>query len=646
MSTYIKNIQNYMKQQIGITMVIFLSLFAGSYMVFGHWDEKHDEIETSGGSKYPIVTVIKAKQAYVDTTSFEVNGVVHAKNQSEIYPLKSGNVTQLLAETWDYVQKGQVLARITPERSDIQIWSDISLLQKEISILKTQKTLVAKNTDKRIELLSQTNADKKTLLINNKDRKNLDTTNKILPIQTQIESRKLEAETAKKQYEVDIQTIDAQISTARSQQDTRQLGITNSVIDMIDATADFLYNDSFQIKNFRPASRKIIRSELIWVTWNEVYKLSESFLSFHAEYRNSTLSQADLANQALRFSQEARQISNTVSISVSEGTELSDRLQALDEAIDHYNEVQLGNSEILNRIQDLETQKITKKLELEQKGREIQQLVTNLETQIIAQNKGIDINIDVENQTLDTQLKITTQELELETILSQREIDTQIANRQAKIEALQGQRWWGTTIKAPFSGAITAKHVSVWTSVDISKPLFSMVDESSKFIRFYIGEDQYPFIREWKQVSFSSPFSPSESFQVAISRVSKSLSQDTKQILVEADITGRDDLERVITNMNVRVQIPLFSETDNGDDISLYAIPESAIELSENSSSIWFIDDSLQSKTKRIETDFFFNGTAYVKGGLDGSEWIIIASPVPLSEWLEIDTKLVSNDEK
>ena len=98
--------------------------------------------------------------------------------------------------------------------------------------------------------------------------------------------------------------------------------------------------------------------------------------------------------------------------------------------------------------------------------------------------------------------------------------------------------------------------------------------------------------------------------------------------------------------MNVRVKVPLFSETDSEDDISLYAIPESAIELSKNSSSIWMIDDNLQAKAKNIETDFFFNGTAYIKSGLDGSEWIIIATPVPLSEGLEIDTKLASNDEK
>ena len=65
----------------------------------GHWDEKHEEIVTAWKSKYPIVTVVKPKLAHLDTTNFEVTWVVHAKNQSDIYPLKSGNVTELLVKT-------------------------------------------------------------------------------------------------------------------------------------------------------------------------------------------------------------------------------------------------------------------------------------------------------------------------------------------------------------------------------------------------------------------------------------------------------------------------------------------------------------------------------------------------------------------
>ncbi len=647
MNTYIKNIQNYIGQQIGITIVIVFSLFAGSYMVFGHWDEKHDEIETSGGSKYPIVTVIKAKQAYLDTTSFEVNGVVHAKNQSEIYPLKSGNVTQLLAETWDWVKKGQIIARITPERSDARLGSQISLLKKEISLLEERKKLIANNTDAKIDLLSQTNNDKKSLLINNEDRKIKDRADTILPLEAQIESAKVALEIAQKQYESDIESINIQLETAQSQLGSQEASINNSVIDMIDATSNFLYTDFtllFRTKNY---SRQYLRDDFRNSSFqNDIYDLNVRYLKFHEQYRNKTLVWNELTRQALEFAQEVRGLSNTTIVLNPTNGEFENRLNELDEAIDHYGEVQLDNSEVITRVQNLETEKITKKLELEQRQIELDKLIENYQIQIGAQNKGIDINIALEEQTLDSDFKIESAQLRLNTQIEQTDIDTQIENRKAQISALQWQWWWGTIIQAPFDGNITARHVSVWTSVNTSKPLFSMVDESTKFIRFYIWEDQYPFVREWKQISFSSPFAPSESFQVVISRVSKSLSEDTKQILVEADITGRDDLERVITNMNVRVKVPLFSETDNGDDISLYAIPESAIELSKNSSSIWMIDDNLQAKTKNIETDFFFNGTAYIKSGLDGSEWIITATPVPLSEGLEIDTELASNDEK
>lgn len=644
---YIKNIYSYTQKQLSIVIVILISLFAGSYLVFAHGDEKHDEIDTAGGSKYPIVTVVQAKLASLDTTSFEVSGVVHSQNQSDVFALKSGNVTQLLAETWDFVTKGQILARITAEKSDAQIGSEISLLRKEITILENQKNLIAENSDKRVDLLAQTNSDRKDLLINNQDRQTLDEANQLLPLQAQIESRKVEANIAKKQYEIDLQKIQAQLETALSQSNTRQVSITSSVIDMIDATANFLYSDSFRIAQFKNASRKVIRPELISSWWNTVYNLSERFLIFHKQYREKTISEDEVAQQALLFIQETRQISNVVAIAGWD--ELSERLEEIDEAIDHYGEIQLGNTEILNRIQDLETQKITTALELEQKNLEIEQLVANFETQISAQSKNIDINISIENKTLDADLKITTQELALETLLSQSNIDTQIANRNAKIQALQTTWGWGTVIYAPFSGNITARHVSVGTSISTSKPLFSLVDESRKFIRFYIWEDQYPFVEEGKQISFSSPFSPSENFTTTISRVSKSLSENTKQILVEADITDREDLDRVLTNMSLRVEIPLFADNSDVENIerkALYAIPESAIELSNNSNNIWIIDDALQVKKHTIKTDFFFDGTTYITEWITGDEWIIIGSPVDLEEGLEIDTKISSNDKQ
>ena len=97
--------------------------------------------------------------------------------------------------------------------------------------------------------------------------------------------------------------------------------------------------------------------------------------------------------------------------------------------------------------------------------------------------------------------------------------------------------------------------------------------------------------------------------------------------------------------MNVKVLLPLFSSEDNSSDALLYALPQWAINLSGNSNKIWFIDERLEAFTKDITTDFFFNGTSYVSDGLTGKEWVIIASPVELSEWLEIDTKLYNNQD-
>ena len=293
---------------------------------------------------------------------------------------------------------------------------------------------------------------------------------------------------------------------------------------------NFLYEDANRIENFKLNTRSNIRSEIEASHRENSYEFSYRFLQFYKQYRAKEIVWQKLAGEALSFAAEARLLSNNAAIST--WGEFSERLDELDESIDHYWEVQTDNGELLTRVQDLETQKLTKKLEFEQKNLEINQTIENLELQISRQNTGIDTNLSVESQNLDAELSITTQDLELETEIEQKNLDIQIANKRARIDALQKQWWWGTVVRAPFSGNIVAQHVSVGTSVSTSKALFSMVDESEKFIRFYVSEDQYPFVREGKEIKFYSPFSPSENLQLKfLEWVKVSLKIQSKSLL-------------------------------------------------------------------------------------------------------------------
>lgn len=613
--TFQNYITKHQQSWLKITILTILSVFISSYVAYAHGTEPHDEIQTNNESNYPIVSVRKATPAYLEETGFEVSGIIHSKNQTEVYPLKSGNITQLYVDTGDYVQKGDLLARITPEKSDSQIGSEINLLKKEIEVLKERKNISSENTDAKIKLLEDTTIDKKSLLA---EKENTEAITNELAVLI-------------KQYETDIESLNVQIKNSENQLAGQEGIILNSATDMIDATANFLYTNPLYLQ-YTDNPLQYLRSELLY-SKDKANTISKNFLDLHKQYRQTKLNELNItefAAETLLIAQESRQLSNISPIKFSEGNEFHDKLSKLDEAIDHYGEVQTSNADLIAQIQNLKTEKITKNLELEQKKLEINQILNNL----------------------DRELQINTKELQFESALEQKDIDIQIRERQAKIDSLQKQWGWGTDIRAPFSGNITARHLTIGSSVNTNKPIFSIVDDSQKFVRFYITEDQYPFIKEGKTITFASKFSPSKTFTTNVSRISKSLSISTKQILVEADITNENDLDRIIPNMSVRVQIPLFSndtkEANNNDstteNINLYTIPESALELSKNSNTIWIVNDNIQAEKRSIKIDFFFDGSAYISDGLNGNEWIIVKSPVDLFDTLEVDTKIFSKN--
>ena len=114
---------------------------------------------------------------------------------------------------------------------------------------------------------------------------------------------------------------------------------------------------------------------------------------------------------------------------------------------------------------------------------------------------------------------------------------------------------------------------------------------------------------------------------------------NTRTILVEAEILKDDMYEKILPNMSVRIQIPVST------DPTLRVVPESALELSEDGSSLWFVNDLVEAESIPVEVHFIHDGYAYLKTegleeGILDDKWFIIKSPVDIEEGLEVDTVL------
>lgn len=219
----------------------------------------------------------------------------------------------------------------------------------------------------------------------------------------------------------------------------------------------------------------------------------------------------------------------------------------------------------------------------------------------------------------------------IESRSAQKGTDLDIQSLEAEVERIRNQIGAARTVYAPFAGEITKRHVNVGDSVNLDRPLFSIVNTGDMFIRFFVTETDLPFIQKGTTVTFAPTSSPSHVHKAIISRISRSIDPETRTILVEADLDPKDRDGHALAQMTVRTFIP------TSHDESLLAIPQAALELG-STLSVWLVNSNVEAEPREVEVAYVHKGVAYIQSGLTGDEWIIVKSPVTLTENLEIDT--------
>ncbi len=203
----------------------------------------------------------------------------------------------------------------------------------------------------------------------------------------------------------------------------------------------------------------------------------------------------------------------------------------------------------------------------------------------------------------------------------------------ADVVRLKRQMGAGRAIIAPFSGVITKRYVNAGESVTLEKPVFNIVNDRSKYIRFNISEADLPFVKVGTTVTFAPTSAPSEKFTAVIKRIAQAVDPDSRTIQVEADVPTQKNADRVLAQMTIRVQIPVTH------DPSLLVLPEAALQLSKHSNTVWTVNPDVETAAKQVEVAFIHSGFAYIKSGLTAKDWIVVKSPVELTVGLAIDTK-------
>ncbi len=548
----------------------------------GH-DGGHEGSDVTGAtSNFPIVTVEQPKSADTVQVSIEAAGQVFAQQQADLFPSQDGVIQSLAANLGSRVRQGQVLAILRADQSQQQLAAEINFKQKELEIAKRRATI---SVDSHIKAAEQER-------------------------ESEFEKLDVQALSLQKEQDAELQKIDAEIAGLQKVKEQRLSAVNNAAYDLLDSLNEVLFTRSDGISNYFNNSPYDYyrRKEIVMPGGMDRQTFEYQIIAFERKVKAGATDSLTLIAEATELGQKARQISLSISESPAFDAKAVDRIRKeAAEVTDHLLEITTDLTEADSDVKSLEAEKL--------------RILATTDSQIeqIAPER--------------TKLQATTQQkiVEIQGGRKNADLDTEIIA--ADIVRLQQQMGAGRTVIAPFSGVITKRYVNAGESVTLEKPVFNLIDDRKKYIRFNISEADLPFVNVGTTVTFSPTSAPSEKFTAVIQRIAQSVDPDSRTIQVEADVPTQDNTDRVLAQMTIRVQIPVTQ------DPSLLVIPEAALQLSKDSSTVWTVSPDVTAEAKKIEVMFVNSGYAYIKSGLTAKDWIVVKSPVELTSGLEIDTK-------
>ncbi|MDA0376714.1 MAG: efflux RND transporter periplasmic adaptor subunit [bacterium] len=393
-----------------------------------------------------------------------------------------------------------------------------------------------------------------------------------------------------------VQKIDAEIQSFTIAAKQAESSIYNAAYDLIEAATILMYTQTDAISRFNDYGPYDYyrRRDIFYPKDDEAKVVEQKLLALYRALQEDTYKQKplELVTLAMDTASDVRGLTANASKNADYSDENTNQRGEISAVVDH--------------LADLSKELVTSTSGLSVLKAEKQSIVAE-STQDILKIKG-----------------------------EGRESGFDIALLEAEVERIQNQMGAARTIYAPFSGVITKRHISIGDSVDLDKPLFTLVDNENMFVRFNVTETDLPFIEEGTVITFAPTSAPSHLHRAIIARIAQSIDPETRSILIEADLEPEDEDGHALSQMTVRTYIPL------SHDLELFSVPEQALELSGSSNRLWIVNEDVEAETRTVKVQYIHNGNAYIQEGLTGEEWIIISSPVDMKEGLEIDTTTAS----
>jgi len=289
------------------------------------------------------------------------------------------------------------------------------------------------------------------------------------------------------------------------------------------------------------------------------------------------------------------------------------------------------NTEILEK----ENNTLRERSEFEQQKNEIERDKKQIAMGLVEKQQEFDQAVlDAKNDLLglqsNNQTELIKEKQSYDLMIAQAQGDLRIA--QAQLKASQQAYnlfvtwWYNNSITAPFNGTITKRFLTVGQTVSAETPIFDLVDSSKweeKFVRFDVPEAEFDGLNIWQQIKFLRVQDPVRHYTATISRIANAIDEETKSILVEAQL--QDDNEKILIGSTVVVMF------EQSGDTSL--VPITAVIEDETGDLIIrkVVDDIIVWQT--VETGKTIGDQLYITSWLNA--WDLIVSDATQVKWKE-----------
>jgi len=189
-----------------------------------------------------------------------------------------------------------------------------------------------------------------------------------------------------------------------------------------------------------------------------------------------------------------------------------------------------------------------------------------------------------------------------------------------------------STVRAPFSGLIARRHVSVGEYLSIGSALFDLVALDPIEVEFTLAEIDSSKVELGHPVEISIAPYPDEIFLAAVSMISPTIDPRTRTLRVKAELPNPDG----------RIRPGLFAHTDLGvsEREDAIVVPNDAVVQRADGAVIFRLDGSERVERVLVETGVQLEGWVEISSGLSPGDVVVVRGQSRIDDGVAVSVRL------